>query len=175
MNNILFSKEECEYIKSFWNESLAEDGSKPGKVYLDDGNTISFKRDAILLYLDLENNELINFVLSKLSNIGIKKISGNCVKLVKYHKGSYFGEHTDFKIYEYGSIYKTLVIQLSNEDEYVGGDLCVKGIIQSKKQGSYSLFLSSDVHEVKIIEEGVRFSLTIFLIEDDFQFSKSII
>lgn len=175
MSNILFSKEECEYIKSFWDDVLSLDGSIPGKVKLDDGNTITFRRDFPAFYLDTNNSTLVNFVLSKLSIIGIKNISGNCVKLVKYHKGSYFGEHTDFKIYDYGAIYKTLVVQLSNEDEYVGGELCVKGIPQSKQQGSYSLFLSSDIHEVKLIEEGVRFSLTIFLIEDDFIFSKSII
>jgi hypothetical protein len=175
MSIILFSKEECEYIKSFWDDTLSSDGSTPGKVRIHDGNIITFRRNSPAFYLDTNNSTLVNFVLSKLSIIDIKKISGNCVKLVKYHKGSYFGEHTDFKIYDYGSIYKTLVIQLSNEDEYVGGDLCVKGIPQSKQQGSYSLFLSSDIHEVKLIEEGVRFSLTIFLIENDFTFSKSII
>jgi len=174
MNNILFSKEECEYIKSFWNDFNSIDGSTRVQVQTEEGNTLSLRRNAKLNFLDLFNEELIYFVLSRLSKIGIKSILNNQVKITKYIEGDFFGLHRDFKkTNKNGSSYKTLVIQLSESSDYIGGDLCVKNIPQSKEQGSYSLFLSSDIHEIKRIDSGVRFSLTIFLYEADFSSTKN--
>lgn len=195
MENVLFSKKECEYIKSFWddytsidgvvyrtidNSYLKEDshmvdGLTHGQVQTEDGRIISIKpTNAKLKFLDLFNKELINFLLSRLSNIGIKSILNNQVKITKYIEGDYFAPHRDSKkTNKFGSTYKTLVIQLSESSDYTGGDLYVKNIPQPKEQGSYSLFLSSDIHEVKRIDNGIRFSLTIFLYESDFSSVKS--
>jgi hypothetical protein len=195
VENVLFSKKECEYIKSFWDDftsidgvvyrtidnnylkdaSHIIDGPTHGQVQMEDGRIISIKpTNAKLKFLDLFNKELINFLLNRLSKIGIKSILNNQVKITKYIEGDYFAPHRDFKKTDKnGSTYKTLVIQLSELSEYTGGELYVKNIPQSKEQGSYSLFLSSDIHEVKRIDSGTRFSLTIFLYESDFSFAKN--
>lgn len=174
MGNVLFSKEECEYIKSFWDDSNSIDGATRGQVQTEEGRIISIRRNAKLKFLDLFNGELINFLLNRLSNIGIKSILNNQVKITKYIEGDFFAPHRDFKKTDkFGSTYKTLVIQLSELSDYTGGDLYVKNIPQSKEQGSYSLFLSSDIHEIKQIDSGTRFSLTIFLYESDFYSAKS--
>jgi hypothetical protein len=195
MDNVLFTKEECEYIKSFWDDSNSIDGvvyrtsngnylkgiahvidgTTSGQVQTEEGRLISIKpKNAKLKFLDLFNKELIDFILSRLSKIGIKSILNNQVKITKYIEGDFFAPHRDFKsIDEFGCTYKTLVIQLSDPKDYVGGYLYVKDVPQSKEQGSYSLFLSSDIHEVKLLEEGIRFSLTIFLYESDFSSAKS--
>lgn len=195
MDNILFSKEECEYIKSFWDDSNSIDGvvyrttarnyhkgiahliddATGGQVQMEEGRPISIKpKNAKLKFLDLFNKELINFILSRLSKIGIKSILNNQVKITKYIEGDFFAPHRDFKNRDKnGYTYKTLVIQLSELSDYTGGDLYVKNIPQSKEQGSHSLFLSSDIHEIKRIDSGIRFSLTIFLYESDFSSAKS--
>jgi hypothetical protein len=192
MDNILFTKEECEYIKSFWDDSNSIDGvayrtsngnylkgviddATSGQVQTEEGRIITIKpKNAKLKFLDLFNKELIDFILSRLSKIGIKSILNNQVKITKYIEGDFFAPHRDFKNTDkFGSTYKTLVIQLSESSDYTGGDLYVKNIPPSKEQGSYSLFLSSDIHEIKRIDSGIRFSLTIFLYESDFSSVKS--
>ena len=195
MENVLFSKKECEYIKSFWDDFNSIDGvvyrttdgnyhkgithtiddATSGQVQTKDGRIISIKPiNAKLKFLDLFNKELINFILSRLSNIGIKSILNEQVKITKYIEGDFFAPHRDFKNRDKnGFTYKTLVIQLSESSDYTGGDLYVKNNPQSKEQGSYSLFLSSDIHEIKRIDSGTRFSLTIFLYESDFSSTKS--
>jgi predicted 2-oxoglutarate/Fe(II)-dependent dioxygenase YbiX len=195
MENVLFTKEECEYIKSFWDDSNSIDGvvyrttdgnylksiahvidgSTTGQVQTEEGRIISIKpKNAKLKFLDLFNKELIDFILSRLSKIGIKSILNNQVKITKYIEGDFFAPHRDFKSTDkFGSTYKTLVIRLSDSSDYTGGDLYVKNIPQTKEQGSYSLFLSSDIHEIKRIDSGTRFSLTIFLYESDFSSVKS--
>jgi predicted 2-oxoglutarate/Fe(II)-dependent dioxygenase YbiX len=192
MDNVLFSKEDCEYIKSFWDDSNSIDGIvyrttdsnyRKGvidgvtsrQVQTEEGRIITIKpKNAKLKFLDLFNKELINFILSRLSKIGIKSILNNQVKITKYIENDFFAPHRDFKsINKFGSTYKTLVIQLSDPKDYVGGYLYVKDVPQSREQGSYSLFLSSDIHAVKLLEEGIRFSLTIFLYESDFSSAKS--
>jgi predicted 2-oxoglutarate/Fe(II)-dependent dioxygenase YbiX len=126
-------------------------------------------------YIEYNDVNALNFIINKLKVIGLKSIQSSAFKISRYSKGDYFGPHHDFNYYGKGAIYKTLVIQLSDPKDYIGGDLYVKDVPQSREQGSYSLFLSSDIHEVKLLEEGIRFSLTIFLNESDFINTKSII
>jgi len=175
MNNIIFNKDECDYIKSFYNEGFSENGGDPLVVHIGDNKTLSIKRKASAKYLDLADSTLIDFILEKLKKINIKSITSESVKIVKYSKGDYFEKHTDFNKYGKGATYKTLVIQLSNSSDYMGGDLVVDEIPQNRDLGSYSLFLSSIEHEVTKVLSGQRFSLTIFLKQEDFYHESKII
>jgi predicted 2-oxoglutarate/Fe(II)-dependent dioxygenase YbiX len=174
MSHIILSKDDCNFIKSFWDDSISIN-DKRAIVNIDNTNVLSYKRNAKGGYIDYNNNILIDYILKKISIIGIKSIQTNSVKIAKYSTGDYFSPHHDFNFYRKGAIYKTLVVQLSDSTEYIGGDLCVKDIPQPREQGSYSLFLSSDIHEVKLVENGTRFSLTIFLYETDFINTKYVI
>jgi hypothetical protein len=174
MSSIILSKDDCEFIKSYWNDSLSLSGDR-GIFKIDEINTLSFRRKAQGGYIDYTDEYLVNYIKEKISIIGIKSIQTNSVKIAKYSTGDYFSPHHDFNFYGKGAIYKTLVVQLSDSAEYIGGDLCVKDIPQPREQGSYSLFLSSDIHEVKLVENGTRFSLTIFLYETDFINTKYVI
>jgi hypothetical protein len=176
MSHIILSKDDCNFIKSFWDESFAIILNNSRKlVKLDDINNISFKSPMKGVCIDYHDINLLNFIINKLQVIDLKSIHTNSVKISKYSTGDYFGPHHDFNFYGKGAIYKTLVIQLSDPSEYIGGDLYVKDNPQPREQGSYSLFLSSDIHEVKLVENGTRFSLTIFLNESDFINTKYII
>lgn len=172
---MLLSKSDCEYILSFWNDSISNGSSKYLKYQVNPDTTITYRTKVSGNYIDFQDNELLNtFLLERLNKIGIKNISSG-FKIAKYSEGDYFEPHHDFNYYGAGALYKTLVIQLSDPSDYIGGDLYVKDVPQTRQQGDYSLFLSSDIHEVKLLESGTRFSLTIFLLESDFQFHKSII
>jgi len=172
---MLLSKKDCEYILSFWDESKSNGSTKYLKQKVNNDTTITFRTKVSGNYIDfIDNTELVSFLLSKLKIIDVKSISSS-IKLARYQEGDYFEPHHDFNYYDTGALYKTLVIQLSDENSYEGGDLYVKDIPQTRKQGDYSLFLSSDIHEVKLLKKGTRFSLTLFLLESDFINTKTII
>jgi predicted 2-oxoglutarate/Fe(II)-dependent dioxygenase YbiX len=174
MNNVIFSKEDCEYIKSFFDESLAIGDDEPRYLELN-GKNIEIRKNAKGSYQEITQPELIEFIVEKLKPLNIVSIKRECLNLIRYNEGDYFEKHRDFSKYGVGATYKTMVIQLSDPTEYEGGDLCVKDIPQDRTQGSVSLFLSSTEHEVKKVLRGTRFSLSTFLYEEDFIFSKSAI
>lgn len=171
---MLLSKAECEYVLSFWNEKESIPSTKYLEEKIDEFNTIRFRTKVRGRYIDTDNISLRKFLLSKLSSIGIISLP-NFVKISKYSIGDYFEPHHDFNFYGKGAIYKTLVIQLSDENEYDGGTLYVKDIPQTRIQGDYSLFLSKDIHEVTLVTRGERYSLTYFLKESDFVNQKTFI
>jgi hypothetical protein len=176
MSSIILSEDDCNFIKSYWDESQSTYSDNSRDLFkIDEVNTISFKSPIKGYFIEHRDHTLLNFIINKLQVIDLKSIQSGAVKITKYSKGHYFAPHHDFNYYRKGAIYKTLVIQLSDPTDYVGGDLYVKDVPQPREQGSYSLFLSSDIHEVKLLEEGIRFSLTIFLNESDFINTKSII
>ena len=174
MDNVVFTKEECEYIQSFFNENLAIGDDEPR--YLEyNGKPVEIRKNAKGSYQEITNETLIKFIVDKLKPLDIISIKRECLNLIRYQEGDYFEKHRDFAKYGIGATYKTMVIQLSDPSEYEGGDLCVKDIPQDRTQGSVSLFLSSDIHEVTKVLKGTRFSLSTFLYEEDFVLSKSII
>ena len=176
MSFIILTKNDCEFIKSYWSESQSTISNNSRNLFkIDEINTISFKSPMKGGYIEHNDVTALNFIINKLKIIGLKSIHSSTFKISKYSKGDYFGPHHDFNFYGKGAIYKTLVIQLSDPSEYTGGDLYVKDKPQPREQGSYSLFLSSDIHEVKLVEDGTRYSLTLMLNETDFIDTKHII
>jgi len=171
---MLLSIGECKHILSFWNEDKSIASTKYLEGKIDEVNTIKFRTKVSGRYLDSNNPILRNFLLSKLSSIGIVSLP-EYVKIARYCEGDYFEPHHDFNFYGEGSVFKTLVIQLTDENEYEGGTLYVLDKPQSRTQGDYSLFLSKEIHEVKLITSGIRYSLTYHLSEDNFVYQKTAI
>jgi len=81
--------------------------------------------------------------------------------LKKYTFGNFYGNHVD----NYVSVTKridrklSLVVQLSDENEYGAGDLVIVGNVMTKKKGSVIIFPSAYTHEVKPIGFGTRWVL----------------
>ena len=171
---MLLSKVECEYVLSFWDERESIASTKYLEEKIDEVNTIKFRTKVSGRYIDTGDPVLREFLCEKLSSIGIQNLP-TYVKLARYSVGDYFEPHHDFNFYGKGAIYKTLVIQLSDENDYEGGTLYVNNVPQTRTQGDYSLFLSKEIHEVKLITKGTRYSLTYFLTEGNFVNQKSII
>jgi hypothetical protein len=178
MGEILFTSEECEWLKSFYITERAIDGAKPTTLLTDSGDEIILtirqgRKGNRGFYYQSQDPVLINFLLDRLHFLGIRNISQ--VKYIKYEKGDVLAPHVDFGRYGVEANYKTLVVQLSDENDYVGGDFCLRGVPQSRKQGSYNFFLRTVEHEVTEVTDGVRFSMTLFLTEDDIDIPKTLI
>ena len=169
---MLLSKGECKHVLSFWNEDQSIASTKYLEQKIDEVNTVKFRTDVSGRYLDTNNPILRNFLLSKLSPLGIISLP-EYVKFARYCEGDYFAPHHDFNFYGTGSVFKTLVIQLTDEGDYEGGTLYVLDEPQSRTQGDYSLFLSKEIHEVKLLTKGTRFSLTYHLSEENFTYQKT--
>lgn len=171
---MLLSSKDCKYILSFWDEENSIASTKYLEQKVDDYNTITFRTKVSGRYMDIVNADLTLFLLNKLKPLNIISLP-EAVKIARYVEGDYFEPHHDFNYYGTGALYKTLVLQLSDPNTYVGGELLVKGVPQTREQGDYSLFLSKEIHEVKLITKGVRYSLTYFLSEDNFVDLKTVI
>ena len=178
MGEVLFTSEECEWLKSFYSEEEAIDGSKPIDMITKDGEVIPItfrqgKKGVKGFFHNTNNPTLIKFLKERLYFLGVRKING--VKFIKYQKGDVLAPHVDFGRYGVESNYKTLVVQLSNENDYSGGDFCLWGVPQSRLQGTYNFFLRTVEHEVTEVTSGVRYSMSLFFTEDDLHIKKSII
>lgn len=166
---VVFTPNECEYIKSFYyteHENSSDDIQQYGNV------SIKFSNSSAK-FVSTANKELINFLVNKLKPYGIKSIP--LVKFMRYEAGDNLARHTDFDKYGVDKIYKTFLIQLSDSDEYVGGDLIVGKDIQSKEQGTLSIINPTTPHEVTKVISGQRLSLVLFLTGDNLDLKKTII
>lgn len=82
-------------------------------------------------------------------------------ELKRYTHNDFFGRHAD----SYYSLTKdidrklTMSVQLSDSDDYTGGELSILGNTPLSKKGSIIVFPSNFPHEVKLIKSGVRWSL----------------
>ena len=82
-------------------------------------------------------------------------------ELKQYGTSDFFGKHTD----NYNSLSKdidrkiTMSIQLSDDEDYVGGDLLILNQKSSRKKGSIIAFPSLLTHQVNPILKGERWSL----------------
>lgn len=151
-------KEECEYLIQF---------IKNFKHI----NNVEINRNVDVYSFD--TTDIIPNLNKKLNEIGI--IDSPSFNINKYTIGSFFEKHKDMggKNDPNSERVKTLIINLSNESDYGGGDLIINNTIVNKKSGSAFLFPSTTLHELKPITNGVRYSLVIWLRDNNLK--KSII
>jgi hypothetical protein len=176
MNLPIFTPQECDWMVSLFDTDNSVDGSLSTEKIFSNGETVEVrykKGNHHNKITNLTDPNLNNFLIEKLSSIGVKNIG--IVRVIRYVKGDYMGPHTDFSRYGEDASVKTIVVQLSDDKDYVGGDLIVDNKVQSRERGCCVMMSSTQVHEVKPIEDGVRFSLAIFLWKDDIEITKSIL
>jgi len=161
-----FNIEECSYILSHANE-FTQSG-----VYLN--GTVEHNDYRISEHSLITDETLKLFLLKKLGQFDIVGFPPRLI-CIKYTKGSKFGLHRDrhndssAENSFFPERYKTLIIQLSDESEYEGGELIVSKKVMPKTIGSLIIFDSNKLHEVTELTEGVRYSLCIFLTKDNFK------
>jgi Rps23 Pro-64 3,4-dihydroxylase Tpa1-like proline 4-hydroxylase len=78
------------------------------------------------------------------------------ISINKYEVGDYMGKHRD----RMPTRLRTFLVQLSEPDSYVGGDLIVDDYAIARNQGSIVLFNSQDIwHSVGEVTNGIRYSI----------------
>ena len=79
--------------------------------------------------------------------------------LAEYSQGSFHGLHYD-KLPEMWFRDKVVTIQLSDSNEYEGGDLIIGDEIAPRDKGCAIIYNGKDLHQVTKVTKGTRFSLT---------------
>lgn len=169
----IFNKDDCDYFRSLSDDKSFERSKVAGYNNL---NIISEHRTSSELIIELDD-DLSNMMLEKLKEFEIKSLPEFFI-ILKYDKNQEFKRHTDSGV-EYPNRYKTVIIQLSNEADYDGGELCIfhngETTVSSKEIGNVMMFDSSIEHSVNKINDGIRYSIVFWLSIDNFTLKKSLI
>lgn len=107
-----------------------------------------------------------SFLLEELKEWGVDSLPDSA-SLLKYSKGDKFEKHNDTGSSRTHRVY-TVVLQLSNPDEYKGGKFIIhnSNFTLSKDKGTLLMFDSNKMHEVTPVTEGVRYSTVMWLTEN---------
>ena len=153
--------EMCDYIISHIDNSLYEKGTtgNNNKIFLRNVNiqfnNINWINALLCGYIRYANFANFHYDLSD-EDKEIAQIS-------KYSVGEFYGEHRDFGQNNHLTRKLSLTVQLSDENDYEGGDLIFHGgSIEDKAprgRGSVIVFDSRVYHEVTKVTKGVRYSL----------------
>ena len=145
----------CDKIIRFGNENIQKSINKYPDMF-----GISFH--SCLLPLNHESHIMLQDAWDKA--IKYLDISADFVEpyeLKRYTPDDFFGRHPDNYFCNKDRIDRkiTMSIQLTDDNDYTGGDLLVLGETNTKKRGSVVAFPSYFPHEVKPINSGTRWSL----------------
>lgn len=180
MSKILkISSAECDYIKSFYNLEEERSSDSPGHVMGKDGKLLEIRYGERnkSFYCTITDKLLLNFLVQKLESYNIVNITS--VRIMKYLEGCVLAPHVDAGSHNrYGKTTKenfmSISIQLSDPTVYTGGVLIVEGKPQSKELGAVASFKSNQEHEVTLITSGIRYSLILYLTEDQLNLKKTL-
>ena len=170
----VFSKEECEKIINLGkNKGFIEGLTMGGKSNLRD-SYISwlYPTDKDTDWLFRKTTDLILFLNNKYFNFDIFGLNeGFQFTNYKAPSGKY-GKHVD-KSYNFPVRKLSISIQLTNPEEYEGGELFLydgdDGVIMEKSQGSLIIFPSYVLHEVTPVTKGERNSLVTWVTGNQFK------
>ena len=169
IEEIILTKDECIEILNSCGEFIRSGVTKNGiDIEITDYRTC-------YEYSFVNNEWITNFILSKLKKFNVISLP-NTLSVIRYDKGQYFKNHIDWGVnQEYR--YKSVSIQLSEYNEYNGGDLIIyipndEGIRTTeavhRKMGNMVMFDSKLSHEVTEVVSGTRYVLVFWLRETDF-------
>lgn len=187
----LFTDKECEQIMNLeggrWFESKTVN-SIDQELHSINPFRISTQRQ-VLIPKD-------SFITENLKEFGVKKIiqtqkfryqeeldydkSKDIASILKYTKGGKFKRHQDRGSKGTAWRYRTILIQLSNEDEYEGGGLSVWDTSNnetkiSKQRGNAVMFDSRLYHQVHPLISGTRYVLVMWLPHESFEIKKTVL
>lgn len=157
---VLFTTEECNYLLSLvkeWKVSKVQN-DKDGK-FLDNyhRNSEQFR---------ISNKEIEDLIIPKIKKLNINSLSTEC-DIIKYKVGSFFGKHKDNNFESIKHRKQSVVIQLSQESDYEGGDLIIGNKVANKTIGNTIVFDSGLIHEVTKLTKGTRYSFIGWVTENN--------
>ena len=164
----VLSKEQCDWIKSLCTEF------KVSEITYDNNdnsrNINQYFRNSKTCMVELTDDSREK-LLSMVRFIGVESLPiKREIQLLEYSEGGFFKRHKDGP-----KRYKTLIIQLSDENDYTGGELYVEDQPTSKKQGSLIIFDSNTYHQLHEVTSGKRYVLVVWLLKEHFENPKTVI
>lgn len=157
---VLFTKEECNYILSLakkWKVSTVTDGQSG--YYLNETHRNSEQSR-------ISNEEIEDLIIPKIKKLNITSLSSEC-DVIKYKVGSFFGKHKDNNFESIKHRKQSVVIQLSEESDYEGGELIINNTVANKTIGNTIVFDSGLTHEVTKLTKGTRYSFIGWVAENN--------
>ena len=165
----LFTEDECNIIREY-GKTLSFDYQKLSNGIVDLSRT-----NAKCACLPVSQKSLYDRIRNIIIDINQKVWFfhlydfGEPLKFMEYseHYNGFFGTHADINSDSIMKFRKlTVVIQLTDENEYEGGDLIIqcyeKEIIASRKIGTVIIFPSFLLHRITPVTKGVRHSMVTF-------------
>ena len=165
---IVFTKEDCNNIKNIADEWMeAKLLVKRGLGEVEDV-VVQNKRYNKASYFKLKNDSPYYKKLNDaIGNFGYELVVDELdAGILKYEKGNFIFLHNDLPI-EGEKRFFCIVTQLSDDSEYVGGDFRYlidnKPYVMNRNIGNSIMFKPEVLHEVTMVENGIRFSLVIWV------------
>lgn len=155
VQKVLFTAEECEWLRSA--QSTTYPPIEDTKWW--ESHSINYRFKNIQERIVFEQ-ERLDLVTSRVEELGVNSVP--TYKIIHYGKGGFFAPHIDSGR-NHPIRRKTLLVQLSSEEDYSGGDMFVKDVLFEKTIGNTILFDSSLTHELKLIEGGNRLVMVTWL------------
>jgi predicted 2-oxoglutarate/Fe(II)-dependent dioxygenase YbiX len=165
---VVFTKEDCENIKnnvSDWMDAKLLVKRGLGEV---EDIVVQNKRYNKASYFKLKNDSPYYHKLNDtIKNFGYEFTADELdAGVLKYEKGNFIFLHNDLPI-EGEKRFFCIVTQLSDNNDYIGGDFRYlidnEPNVMDRTIGNVIMFKPEVLHEVTIVESGVRFSLVIWV------------
>lgn len=176
----VFTPEECAKIISIASESefqksrtigaLSEEVSlftEDNPIRKSKNSWISWKEETDWIY-----QKLTAFALDANRNRYGFQLSGflENLQVTKYDKGDYYGVHQDYGAGKISNRKLSMVVQLTDPNEYEGGELDILGAGSTpKEQGSIIVFPAFNPHQVLKMTKGTRYSLVAWIKGEPFR------
>ncbi len=170
---VILTEKECRSIIEL------NDGFKRSKVHNKGSKRITSTNRTNYESI-IESKPIVDLLLPKLSKYDIISLPEYC-NVARYNEGEWFAKHVDAGPANVDKKrFKTLIVQLSNPDDYEGGELVIwdqsnNEIVSNKAVGNMILFESKLMHQANKVKSGIRYSLVFFLRTDNFKINKPII
>jgi predicted 2-oxoglutarate/Fe(II)-dependent dioxygenase YbiX len=151
MQQILFNKEECQLILDNIENSIGtSDLEVQDRKYKE--------------WLIVDRN-ILDLILERVKIFGVQNIKEG--RILRYDAGCFFDKHVDtWEKYPHRD--KTIVIQLSDENDYEGGVMSFGEKIFNKNIGHTVIFEGTVVHGMEKVISGIRYAFVIWLERTDF-------
>lgn len=169
----LFTSEECDwlldqagtYISSGLSYAKDRDDAFIRKSVLNNKHRISEQCD-----MGQPTGEIYDLLLSKLKQFNIEDLNNAFISYVRYFEGGFFVRHVDGP-----ERIATVIIQLSDSEEYSGGNLIVKDTVVGREKGNTVIFNTQVPHELTEVFSGIRNALVIWIEKNSLRRDKTIL
>ncbi|TNE44947.1 MAG: 2OG-Fe(II) oxygenase [Deltaproteobacteria bacterium] len=161
-----FQHHEVDTIRQLWNDDIASKATLSGENLYDD----EIRKSSVISIADVPEHDWIYNRLVELSIVTNNKhylfdLLGlhQELQLTRYGVGDFFDWHLDFGAGEISARKLSMTVQLSDPDEYEGGDLQFmvnhRVVCAPRDKGTAIIFPSFIQHRVTPITKGERQSI----------------